>query len=87
MEMAALVDIEPKVIKKINKLFDEAILIDNMILRKLKSQIDPVRENKQNESHSWDTSITAMFNPRIDSLFSYELPEDFILRNGEMFHF
>ena len=87
MEMATLVDIEPKDIEKINRLFDDAILMDNALLSTLKSQIDAVEVSRQNERRSWDASITTMFNPRIDTLFSYELPEDFTLRNGEYFSF
>lgn len=87
MEMATLVDIESKDIDKINKLFDDAILVDDVLLRNLKSQIDAVGESGQKESHSWDASITTMFNPHIDTLFSYELPEDFTLRDGEYFAF
>ena len=87
MERATLVDIEPKDVEKINKLFDDAILIDSALLRKLKSQINAVGKNGQQEIYSWDASITTMFNPHIDTLFSYELPEDFNLRNGEYFSF
>ena len=87
MEMATLVDIEPKDIEKINKLFDDAILMDDTLLKKLKSQIDAVEKSGQKENHSWDASITTMFNPHIDTLFSYELPEDYTLRNGEYFSF
>ena len=87
IEMATLVDIEPKDIVKINKLFDDAILVDDSLLRKLKSQINVERVSEQKESHSWDASITTMFNPHIDTLFSYELPGDFTLRNGEYFLF
>ena len=50
MEMATLVDIEPKDIEKINKLFDDAILVDDALLRKLKSQIDVVEANGQQKS-------------------------------------
>lgn len=87
MEMAALIDIESKDIEKINKLFDDAILIDNELLKKLESQIDVVRVNEQSKTYSWDASIMAMFNPHINTLFSYELPEDFILKKGEYFSF
>ena len=87
MEMATLVDIEPKDIERINKLFNDAILVDDALLRNLKSQIDAVGESGQKENHSWDASITTMFNPHIDTLFSYELPEDYTLRNGEYFSF
>lgn len=87
MEMATLVDIESKDIEKINKLFDDAILMNDTLLKKLKSQLDAVGENEKKENHSWDASITTMFNPHIDTLFSYELPEEFTLRNGEYFLF
>ena len=87
MEIATLVDIESKDAEKINRLFDDAILIDNVLLRKLKSQIDAVGTSRQQESYSWDASITTMFNPHINTIFSYELPEGFNLRNGEYFSF
>ncbi len=87
MEIATLVDIEPKDIEKINKLFDDAILVDDALLRKLKSQIDVVGANGQQKKYSWDASIITMFNPHIDTLFSYELPEDFKLTNGEYISF
>lgn len=87
MEMATLVDVEPKDIEKISKLFDDAILVDEVLLRKLKFQIDAEEMNGQKESHSWDTTITNMFSPKVDTLFSYELPEDFTLRRGEYFLF
>ncbi len=87
MEMATLVDVEPKDIEKINKLFDDAILIDDTLLRELKSQIAAVEAGEQKENHSWDATINTMFNPHVDTLFSYELPEEFTLRNGEYFSF
>lgn len=87
MEIATLVDVEQKDIDKINKLFDDAILVDNVLLSKMKTQIEPVDSKDKTESHSWDDSITAMFNPCIDTLFSYELPEDFTLSEGEYFSF
>ena len=87
MEMATLVDVEQKDIEKINKLFNDAILVDNALLDKLKFQIDAVDLKDKTESHSWDDSITKMFKPCVDTLFSYELPEDFILSEGEYFSF
>lgn len=87
MEMATLVDVEPKDIEKINKLFNDAILVDDVLLKKLKTQIEAIHMAKKNERHSWDASIMTMFNPHIDTLFSYELPEDFTLNDGEYFSF
>jgi hypothetical protein len=87
IEMATLVDVEPKDIEKINKLFDDAILVDNDLLTKMKEQIQKVSPAEKKESYSWDSSIITMFNPHIDTLFSYELPEDFSLLPGEYFSF
>lgn len=87
MEIATLVDIEQKDIDKINKLFDDAILVDSVLLSKMKTQIETVGSKDKTENYSWDASITTMFNPCIDTLFSYELPEDFTLSEGEYFSF
>jgi len=88
MEMATLVDIEPKDIERVKKLFDDAILIGDELLEKMKEQLETVKSNGQKvENHSWDASIITMFNPHIETLFSYELPEDFSLEIGEYFSF
>ena len=87
MEMATLVDVEPKDIEKIDKLFSDAILVDNDLIDKMRSQIEATSVSGSGESHSWDTSITTMFTPHIETLFSYELPEDFSLTEGEYFSF
>ena len=87
MEMATLVDIEKKDIEKINKLFDDAILVDKELVDKLKKQIISVKNKDINERHMWDESITNLFNPHINTLFSYELPDDFKLIKGEYFAF
>lgn len=87
MEMATLVDVEPKDIEKINKLFNDAICVDEELLIKLQNQISSVKALGYNDNYCWDTSITTMFNPHIDTLFSYEMPEDFSLTQGEYFSF
>lgn len=87
MEMATLVDVEPKDIKKIDKLFNDAIHVNNDLFSKMREQLDAVKSPESKESHTWDTSITKMFNPHIDTLFSYELPEEFTLTKGEYFSF
>lgn len=87
MEMATLVDVEPHDVEKINKLFDDAILVDNILLNKLWKQIEEVKCSESRENYCWDTSITSLFNPHIDTLFSYELPEDFTMIEGEYFSF
>lgn len=87
MEMATLVDIETGDIDKIDKLFNDAIKVDNDLLLKMKGQIDEVNKPGKKETHSWDASITTLFNPHIDTLFSYEMPEAFKIEPGEYFSF
>lgn len=87
MEMATLVDIESQDIDRINKLFDDAIFVTAELLDRLKEQIDAANVVVGNEKHSWDISITSLFNPHIDTLFSYELPEDAQLIEGTYFSF
>ena len=87
MEMATLVDVEPKDIEKIDKLFNDAIHVNNDLLSKMREQLNAVNSHEPKESHTWDSSIMTMFNPHIDTLFSYELPEKFTLINGEYFSF
>lgn len=87
MEMATLVDIEPKDIEKIDKLFNDAIHVNNDLRSKMRKQLDAVNFSEPKESHTWDSSITTMFNPHIDTLFSYELPEEFTLTKGEYLSF
>lgn len=87
MEMATLVDVESKDIEKIDKLFNDAIHVNNDLLSKMREQLDEVNSPEPKESHTWNPSITTMFNPHIDTLFSYELPEEFTLTKGEYFSF
>lgn len=87
MEMAAFVDIEPNDIEKIRKLFNDAILVDADILANLKRQFDSVEKTENKSGHSWDSSIMKLFNPHVEALFSYELPENFQLKSGEYFQF
>ena len=85
MEMAAFVDVEPDDIDKISGLFNDAILIDSDIMTNLKKQYDLVEKEERKEGLSWDNSILKLFNPHINALFSYELPDDFELKSGEYF--
>lgn len=87
MEMATLVDIETDDIVKITKLFDDAILVDDALLLKMEKQLETISDSSKTEGYSWDTSITKLFNPHIDTLFSYELPEENILVEGQYLSF
>lgn len=87
MEMAAFVDVEKKDLDKIDSLFRDAILVDNNLLYNFKQQIDAIDKLSSFENYSWNNSIMELFNPHVETLFSYELPEDFELKKGEYFLF
>lgn len=68
MEMATLIDIEPKDIERIKKMFDDAILVDDVLLKKIEAQLETVKfEDEKAENYSWDASIVIMFNPHIET--------------------
>ena len=87
MEIATFVDIEPEDLEKINGLFNDAIHVDENILSIMKRQYESIEPAEKQKSHSWNDEITKQFNPCISTLFSYELPEDFELIEGEYFSF
>lgn len=87
MEMAALVAMEPEDLEKISNLFNGAIRVSDELIKSMKKQLDAVDRTQNGESHNWDKTIMTLFNPRVETLFSYEMPEDFELISGEYFSF
>lgn len=87
MEMATLVEMEQNDIDKINRIFNDAICVDSILIEKLHDQILVAEKSGNKERKTWDESIMSMFQPHIETLFSYELPENFELRKGEYFSF
>ncbi len=75
LEMATLVDIEPKDMQKIAKLYQQAIPADTRLLDKMKVEISKSNSNSSAGSLSWSQEITDLFNPTVETLFSYELPD------------
>lgn len=87
MEMATIVDVEENDIIKIDKLFNDAIFVDDSLVRQLQKQLQAARVMNAEEACSWDTSIMNLFHPHITTLFSYELPEKCTLEYGEYISF
>lgn len=75
LEMATLVDMDSEDIKKINKLYEQAVPVDIELLELMKAEIENVNNEKTSESFSWSQDIAKRFNPTIETLFSHELPE------------
>ena len=83
MEMAMLIDIEPQDIAKVERLYDDAIEVNDVILDKFKKQIEGISTGERKASYMWDSSITDLFTPKVETLFSYEMPDESILTDGK----
>ena len=81
-ELATIVPFENSDIVKIDRLFDEAVLVTPTIFEKMKKELEDVKENTQcTQSQSWSASILNLFAPTVNTLFSHELPESKELPN------
>lgn len=87
MEIATFVDIDPEDVEKIGRLFTDAILVDEKLLADMKEQIEKIPADGKKERYSWNINISKLFNPHVDTLFSYELPDAFVFEKGEYFSF
>lgn len=89
VELGTLVDIELQDIDKINKLFDDAIEVDEYIIDSLRSQYDKAKGEgtKDSKSYKWSKEILDLFEPDIDTLFSYELPDSDEVSDGDFLGF
>lgn len=87
MEMGTLVDIDKTDLDKINRLFRDAILVDNSMFEKLKEQYNRIDKNSCQSSPSWDKSVINMFTPKVETLFSHELPESSFENRNEYIEF
>ena len=87
MEMATFVDIESADVDKINSLFHDAVFVDYELLNEMKQEFEAIDLSDKQNSCNWSIDITKRFNPCIKALFSYELPDDFTLVEGEYFSF
>ena len=76
LEMATLTDMDGSDLKKIESLYDDAILVDSVLVEKMKAQIPSTSANIGSIGLTWDSEITKLFSPKVSSLFSHELPEN-----------
>ncbi len=87
MEMGTLIDIDEVDMEKIEVLYNDAILVDNEIYSKLKTQYLQVDAIESGKMYVWDDEIKNMFNPKITTLFSHELPDKDDFCNGDYISF
>lgn len=86
-EMATLVEIEQQDKEKIEKLFVEAIEVEEKLIDEFSKQLNAVKDTTKIESMQWSKEIRELFHPNIETLFSYELPEKEKYECGEYISF
>ncbi len=87
VEMATLVEMDYSDIEKINKLYLDSISVDQNLIDRMKKQISEKKSKSLGIYYSWDESITSLFKPKIETLFSYEFPDSNELIRGEYISF
>ena len=87
MEMGTLVDIDEVDMKKIEALYTDAILVDDSVYCKLKNQYHSIEGYESGKQYAWNDEIKKYFNPKITTLFSYELPDKVDFNAGEYIAF
>lgn len=87
MEMGTLVDIDEIDMEKIEALYKDAILVDNEVYSKLKEQYQSIDTSNVGKQYAWNDEIKNMFQPRITTLFSHELPDKDGFAEGDYISF
>lgn len=75
-ELSSFTDINDSDLIKINKLFDDSILMTDEIYSLMKAEYDAANQNNEsgNSKAKWTNSIELLFKPTIDVLFTYDFP-------------
>lgn len=86
-ELATLVEIEERDKEKVEKLFTQAIQVDMNLVDELDKQLNSVKDKTKVKSNQWNKEILDLFHRKIETLFSYELPEQAEYQVGEYMQF
>ena len=74
-ELSCFVDIDESDLKKIDSLFENAILMTDELHEQMKLNLEDVPKLSANAySHKWERKIEDLFIPKIDTLFTYDFP-------------
>lgn len=87
MEMGTLIDIDEIDMEKIEALYTDAVLVDEDLYMKLKEQYQNFEVCNVEKQYGWSEEIRKLFNPKITTLFSYELPDKNSVQTGEYISF
>lgn len=75
-ELSSFTDIDDSDLVKINKLFDDSILMTDELYSLMKAEYDTAKQSSAivHPKTKWTNSIEALFKPTIDVLFTYDFP-------------
>ena len=73
LEMSSLIKVDEQDLSKIEKLYDEALFVDEELYKKLKEEMFKNKDDTFDGVLRWSNEIINLFHPKIDELFSYEL--------------
>lgn len=75
-ELSNFTDINDSDLIKINKLFDDSILMTDELYSLMKAEYDTANLSSEsvNSKAKWTNSIETLFKPTIDVLFTYDFP-------------
>ena len=74
-ELSGFVDIDQSDLNKIDALFSNAIRMDDDLYAKMKDNFNSAPKSPTSSSKcKWEKSIEQLFNPKVDTLFTYDFP-------------
>ncbi len=74
-ELSCFADIDSGDLKKIDSLFENAILMTDELYENMKLDYQASKDHKNDTKlQKWNVSIEKQFNPVIDALFTYDFP-------------
>lgn len=77
-EMAAFLKIEKEDVEKVAKLFEGALPVSFELIKLMKNQYEKAKADKNqnpDKIFEWNNEIKNLFQPKVETLFSHELPE------------
>ena len=74
-ELSSFADVDDNDLRKIDTLFDNAILMTDSLYEAMKSEYEKWQETRSSVAvPKWSSIIEGHFNPKIDLLFTYDFP-------------
>ena len=74
-ELSSFAEVDDSDLKKIDTLFDNAILMTDELYISMKSDYEIAQSNQTpSKTFKWNTGIEQKLNPKIDLLFTYDFP-------------